>query len=288
MRPTGCVALLLMMTATAVSPLAQQAPTFTTRTNAVRVDVLVSRQGRAVAGLAPDDFELRDNGVLQRVDLVSVERVPLNLVLALDVSASVSGERLARLRRAAAGVLKDLGPADQAALVTFGDAVAVHGRLTHDVPAIDSALSLAHAEGRTALRDAVYAAIVVAEADAGRSLVLVFSDGADTLSWLTPEQLLQTARKSDAVVYGVTVHDSGALLRELGRTTGGGVLDVASMADVESAFRTVLNEFRHRYLVSYTPTGVASGGWHTLAVKVKKRGDGVRVLARPGYLGDGE
>jgi hypothetical protein len=73
---------------------AAQAPTFSTRLDVVRVDVLVTDRNRVVRGLGPADFEIRDNDVLQQVDLVSFEALPLNVILALDASASVSGERL--------------------------------------------------------------------------------------------------------------------------------------------------------------------------------------------------
>jgi len=277
--------LLLVVTTLCVSLRAEQTPTFSARTDVVRVDVLVTQNGRPVAGLDADDFEIRDNGVGQRIDLVSFERVPLNLVLTLDVSASVSGERLTHLRQAAAAVLRDLRPADQAALVTFGDAVVVHGGLTHDVMSIDAALARARPGGRTALLDATFAGLVVGEADAGRPLLLVFSDGVDTASWLTASQFLRTAQRSDAVIYSVTVGGASPLLGDLSRATGGSVMDIASTADLQKAFRNVLDEFRHRYLVSYTPTGVSSAGWHALAVKVKAAGNDVRVKARPGYLG---
>jgi len=109
----------------------------------------------------------------------------------------------------------------------------------------------------------------------------------DTASWLTASQFLRTAQRSDAVIYGVTARGVTTLLRDLAQATGGAVFDVASTADLHTTFRTVLDEFRHRYLVSYAPTGVSSTGWHTLAVKVKRHANGVRVKARPGYLGDG-
>ncbi len=264
---------------------AAQAPTFASRTNAVRVDVLVTSSDRPVMGLGTDAFEVRDNGVLQRVELVSFDQIPLNLVLTLDVSASVSGERMAHLRQAATGVLRDLRPADRAALVTFSNAVVVHGKLTRDFAAVDTAMSQVQPEGRTALLDAVHAALVVGEADAGRPLVLVFSDGVDTASWLTPGELLRTTRRSDAVIYGVTARGAATLLRDLGRATGGNVLHAAATTDLQTVFRSMLDEFRHRYLVSYTPTGVTSTGWHTIAVKVKAPGR-VHVEARPGYLGE--
>ena len=62
---------------------AQQVPTFTSRTEAVRVDVLVSRGGHPVLGLSPSDFDVRDDGVLQQVDHAAFEEIPLNVVLAL-------------------------------------------------------------------------------------------------------------------------------------------------------------------------------------------------------------
>jgi VWFA-related protein len=284
----GPLLLLLVVLAFRPSPHAQQAPSFAARTDAVRVDVLVTENGRPVAGLDADDFEIHDNGVRQRVDLVSFEKIPLNLLLTLDVSASVSGERLTHLRQAASAVLRDLRSEDQAALVTFGDAVVVHGGLTHDFSTIDAALARARPGGRTALLDAIYAAVIVGEADAGRPLLLVFSDGVDTASWLTASQFLRTAQKSDAVIYSVTVGGTSPLLGDLSLATGGSVLDIASTADLQKAFRDVLDEFRHRYLVSYTPTGVPSAGWHALAVKVRAAGKDVRIKARPGYLDDGQ
>ena len=78
-------------------PSAARQTTFTSRIDAVRVDVLVTENGRPVQGLTPDDFEVLDNGVRQRVDLASFEQIPLNVVLALDMSASLQGLRLGHL-----------------------------------------------------------------------------------------------------------------------------------------------------------------------------------------------
>jgi tetratricopeptide (TPR) repeat protein len=139
---------------------AAQAPTFSARTRAVRIDVLATSGGRPVTGLGADDFEVRDNGVVQQVDLVSFDEVPLTLVLALDVSDSVSGERLTHLRQAAAAVLRDLRDHDQAALITFSHAIVVHGGLTRDRAAVDAALARVEPRGGTAIVDAVQSAIV--------------------------------------------------------------------------------------------------------------------------------
>ena len=85
-----------------------QVPTFTSGVEAVRVDVLVTRDGRPARDLTPADFEVLDNGVPQRIGYAAFEEIPLNLVFALDASSSVEGERAARLRRACHGVLAEL------------------------------------------------------------------------------------------------------------------------------------------------------------------------------------
>ena len=97
--------------------------TFSSKVEAVRVDVLVTAGGLPVRGLTAQDFEIRDNGVLQAIDLVSFEQIPLNVVLSLDMSDSVAGERLEQLRDACHAVLDGLTSGDQAALVTFSQAI---------------------------------------------------------------------------------------------------------------------------------------------------------------------
>src|SRR5687768_4111397 len=97
--------------------------TFTSRVDAVRVDVLVTADGQPVNGLRAADFEIRDNGVPQRVDLVSFEEIPLNVVLALDMSGSLTQEGLEHLTRAGHAILEGLEKDDRAALITFSHAV---------------------------------------------------------------------------------------------------------------------------------------------------------------------
>ena len=122
---------------------AAQQPTFSSRLEAVRVDALVNEGGQPVRGLRPDDFVVLDNGIPQTVDLASFETLPVNVILALDHSKSVTGDRLAQLQNAARTVLRALAPRDQAALVTFTHRVALQQALTHDGSAV-VALSLIH------------------------------------------------------------------------------------------------------------------------------------------------
>lgn len=258
-------------------------PTFSTRVDAVRLDVLVTNNGRAVRGLTVDDFEILDNGVPQTPDLVSFEEIPLNVVLALDTSSSVVGQRLDDLRDAGRAVLDALKKADQTALITFSEAIAREAELTGDVARVKAALTDVEPGGDTALVDATYAAITVADADLGRGLLILFSDGLDTASWLPERAVIDAARRSDVVVYAVSAAPRPpSFLRDITNETGGRFYEVASTRDVRRVFLAALDEFRQRYLVSYTPRGVQTEGWHRVQVNVKGRRAAVR--ARPGYL----
>lgn len=258
--------------------------TFSSRIDAVRVDVLVTENGRPVEGLIPNDFEVLDNGVRQRVDLASFEQIPLNVVLALDMSASLQGLRLGHLQTAGKRVLDGLKPGDRAALVTFSHVVAPTQGLTDNLDRVRTALDQARGEGMTSLIDATHAGMLLGESDAGRSLLIVFSDGVDTSSWLTATGVLETARRGDVVVYGVEVGERRASFpRDLSEATGGRMFAVESTKDLSAVFSRILEEFRMRYLISYSPQGVTTGGWHRLEVRVKNRG--VSVQARPGYFG---
>ena len=138
--------------------------------------------------------------------------------------------------------------------------------------------------GETSLVDAAHASILVAESEPGRALVIVFSDGIEVSSYLPGDAVLETAKRSDAVVYSVALRNVARprFLRDLADTSGGDSLEIASPLDIEPTFRKVLEEFRHRYLLSYTPTGVEHAGWHQIQVRVTQRGASVK--ARPGYF----
>jgi VWFA-related protein len=277
---------LALSVALPLRPRAQQTQgAFSVNVEAVRVDVLVSDGGRPVRGLTAGDFEVRDNGVPQTVDFVSFEQLPLNVVLALDMSSSIAGERLAALQRAGATLLSTLTPSDQAALVTFSHRVAVPARLSPNLDAVRQALAASSGAGDTAMLDGIYTGLAVAESDVGRGLLIVFGDGVDTASWLTADRLTDASRRTDATVYAVVPagRQKTEPLAEIASLTGGRVFGVENINNLERIFVDILNEFRTRYLLSYTPTGVPAGGWHTLDVRVKGRR--ATVSARPGYIG---
>jgi VWFA-related protein len=258
---------------------------FSSRTLAVSVDVLVTDGRNPVAGLTAADFELRDNGVPQKVEVVEAADVPINAVLALDTSASIAGKRQRDLIGAGHALLDGLTPVDRAALTTFSHAVTPGIALTPDLRAVGAALDNITPQGLTAVMDGVYVALTPTLGQAGRFLVVVCTDGTDTSSWLQPSEVIEVAKRSNAVVYAVTAADArrSDALKQLVDTTGGQMLPVKSSDEIRGAFQRILSEFRRRYVLAYTPQGVTPGGFHRLDVTVPRRH--VTVKARPGYAG---
>jgi VWFA-related protein len=192
-----------------------------------------------------------------------------------------------RLKEAARALLDQLEPADRAGLITFDQSFVSKSALTGDHAAVRSAIDSIEPGGATALVDTVYAALGLAEGRGRRTLILLFTDGWDSLSWLPERVALKMARESEAVVYAVArrprnVGSGGdAFLGELTEATGGRVVWVERVERLTETFVTMLEEMRARYLLTYAPAGVDGAGWHTLSVRLKqKRG---RVTARQGY-----
>jgi Ca-activated chloride channel family protein len=290
---------------------------FTSRALAVRVDVLVTDGRQPVAGLTARDFGLKDDGVVQAIAQIDHEQLPLNLILVFDTSSSVAGARMRALLDAAQSLVGQLRDGDRVAVLSFASRVRLLTPLTPSRQQVRGALAAIEATGATSLRDAAFAALALRGADPGRTLLLIFSDGDDTSSWLSRAQVVEAARRTDAVVYAVavtreqtvtrvavaspgwpgtagalqavrqdtvSVKSAGRFLEELTQESGGRILFATSDADLRGAFTRTLAEFRDRYVLSYTPEGVAATGWHRLDVTLKgKKG---KVRARRGYFAE--
>jgi VWFA-related protein len=287
-------------------------PTFRTRTSGVRIDVLVTagdRPGdRPIPNLTAADFELTDTGVAQQVEVTSVRDLPLDVIVVLDTSGSLGDDGLEHLVRATDTLLAGLHENDRAALVTFSRKVIMRSALTPAHDSVRDMLKGLKAEGTTSVIDATYAATSLqTQTQPDRStLLLIFSDGVDTASWLRPEKVLETIRRSAVVPYAIVVGDAATLipdtpasdparppepreridatdsfLRDLVVTGGGLFMPAADTQQLERRFAEALDNFRQRYVLTYTPQGVDARGWHPVTVKVKGRH---RVRARPGYF----
>jgi len=272
----------------------------------VTVDALVTDGIRPVTGLRADDLEVRDSGVVQTIDTIGVDTVPVSMLLALDTSNSVDGPLLAHLKEAASAAVLTLAADDRAAVLTFAAAVLLRAGWAAPSPAIHEAIARATAGGSTSLYDAAYAALTLRDDQPGsRPLVVLFSDGGDTSSWLPARAVLERARRSDAVVYLVTLHpprldtrleyrsgvelwpgDGGfpasrPAVAELAAMTGGQTVIAERPERLRDVFAAAVTQFRSRYVITYRPRGVDAGGWHPIDVRVKGRR--ATVTARRGY-----
>jgi VWFA-related protein len=297
----------LLVAGAAVSPTAQQR--FHSGVEAVRVDVSVTRNGKPVAGLVAADFEVRDSGVRQRVEVFSVEEMPVNLDLILDTSVSTRGEHLQDLKQAAKAALTSLRRQDTVALIIFSHVL--RRPLSSSIPNLIAAIDNLEPAGATALADAVFCAIAMRSHDEGRTLAILFTDGFDTASWLSPMTVIEQARRSE-VVFNAAVSGETGVADEISRVTGrpvlpaerrrwflsepelfregfvsvlvdetgGTMISVPRGGDLRTAFLDLLSEFRSRYTLVYSPENVSATGWHPIEARVK----GAIVRARRGYV----
>ncbi len=283
---------------------------FQSGVDVVTVDALVTQGARAVSGLKAHDFELRDNGIVQEIDSVTVDETPVSMLLALDTSNSVEGATLSHLKRAAIAAVDSLTIDDRAAVLTFADAVTLRAGWAAPSQPMRDAIAGAAARGATSLYDAAYAALTIKDELPGRrSFVLLFSDGGDTSSWLPARAVMERARRSDAVVYVVArrlprrdvrlEYRSGIdlwtaatapqpeklaalpTMTEVTNITGGHIFIAERADELAALFSAIVRQFRSRYVLTYRPQGVAAAGWHTIDLRLK--GGKATITARRGY-----
>jgi VWFA-related protein len=297
----AAVALITISLNAYAQPPAREQPqtAFRTSADAVTAEVSVRRDRRPVADLTAADFEVLDNGVPQQIDAVSYERLPIDLTVAFDVSASVSGEVLEQLRAAVRKLRADLGPSDRLKLVAFNMRVLRLLDFRSPGAATDAALASLPAAGSSALFDTLAVALTGAPSAGRRHLIMVFTDGKDSSSVTDPETLFDVARRSTptvAVVLASATPDLPASIfapgpsltvrdvyDRLAKETGGVVVSARTDDDLSVTFRRVLSEFRASYVLYFAPRGVEPGGVHTLDVRVKR--PNVEVRARRSYAG---
>ena len=273
----------------------------------VRVSDLSTDRNRPIAGLTAADFELRDSGVLQEINSASLADVPISMSLVLDTSESVKGATLSELKSAALAAVSELAEVDRVSLTTFNSGVHLQNDWTSTQQEVRGAIDRADAGGGTSLYDAAFAGLVGADTISGnRQLMLLFSDGADTGSWLPSSAALDRARRSEMVVYPVVLGNQSSaellfrrsgiellerpappsvytpFMTDLANITGGSNYVAESVGGLRRLFARIVGEFRTRYFITYTPRGVDRAGWHPIEVNLKtKRG---KVSARRGYM----
>jgi VWFA-related protein len=297
--------------------------TFRSGVDGVVIPVSVRNGNKAVAGLTAADFELRDNGVRQELQDASAEKIPIDVTLLLDLSSSVDGPMLQRLKTAVADTATLLRADDRIRLVTISQVLRqVFGFMPRagTVP-----LDTLSAEGATSLYDGLAATMMRAADPGRRQLIVAFTDGRDSTSIIDEEAVTAIARLSDAVVDivvpvtaartaesrrlsqrgggtpdslmgagNVTVNGQGAagvapdgvpaVLTTLVAPTAGTVVALRPDESISKVFKSVLDDFRATYVLQYMPRDVAPAGWHEVEITVKKRGK-FDIRARKGYQG---
>ncbi len=281
---------------------------FRASVDGVRLEALVVERGQSLKGLTEGDFTVTDNGVPQSISVRPIDAADIDVVVALDTSASVRGARLEHLRAATGALVQRLAPGDRTTLIAFNHRLAI-GPADAAPDALRPRLAVLAAGGATSLVDAATTALVWASGRGRPSLAIIFSDGRDTASWTRFEQALSLAKVSDAVVDAVVTGElvptgtprggfneptfapsqggSGArgaaerFLVDFTGLTGGQVLNGDAGSGLADTFATSLAQFRTRYELTYMPTS-ADPGWHAIEVQVTSR-RGVTVHARRGY-----
>ena len=268
----------------------------------VSVNVSVKSGNKVVAGLTAADFRLYDNGVLQQVQAVAIEDVPIDVTIFHDTSVSQSG-RIDSLKKDIVTVAGLLRSGDRIRLLTFDDQVqdAFGWQPAGSKPDV-SRVKL----GRISpVYDALFAALLHKPDTGRRHMVLALTDAEDAGGVVTIETLTAVADRAEAVMHlvlldeervggeqrGVTrqwnptraARSEVALVQQLTARTGGLVHEEPLFRNhVVSSFKKAFDDFRQSYVLRYSPQGVPRAGWHELKVEVTKPGK-LTIRARRGY-----
>jgi Ca-activated chloride channel homolog len=264
--------------------------------------VTVNRGNDRYLQLAENDFHVYDNNSQQTLVTFGRGDLPFSAVLLLDASESMRGPMLDQAvagARAFIGGMKDL---DETMLALFSDHLLRATPFTANQEVLRTALDKAEAKGGTAVNDFLYMALKLLDGRKGRRVVVLLSDGSDVSSALRMEEIVRKARRSQALVYWIQLeggnehhsyssawrgHEANDKeyhgLHEVIEETGGRILPIQKSAEIEPAFRAVLQELRDQYALGFYPSVQKSdGSWHTIHVKLED--NRLRVRTATGYV----
>lgn len=280
----------------------QQGPvaTFKSSIDLVRINAVVrDKKGRFVSDLTANDFEVEDGGVPRTISEFRHDEAGVSLAMLFDVSGSME-DRMVNAREAATHVLSWLKEeGDEAAMFTFDTRLDEIAPFRSGMVSLPEALSSVKPFGATSLHDAIArTAQKVASRESLRRAVVVFTDGKDNASKLTPGEVSGIASSIDVPVYIVGIvpsidnpsaqvalsgADHSALARSLtnlAEWTGGRTFVVSSITERSQMARQLVEELRHQYLIAFEASTLP--GWHPLVVRMRDKDLAVR--ARSGYI----
>ena len=262
----------------------------------VNVSVLNVRE-RFVTDLGRDDFLLLEDGVPQELTMFAQEELPLSLVMLLDMSASMNANVRA-VRQAAGRLIQKLRPQDEAQIIEFNTSQRVLQDFTSDQGALLKAIQQTRPNGSTALHNVLYITLKdlarqSKAQDLRRRAIVLLSDGQDTASMVTDDQVMELARSAEINIYSILIaagddaeenelERARYLLTSLARESGGQSFFPRDAAELMSVYDRIAQELQSQYSIGYIPKNPSlDGGWRQILVMLQKHG--LRVRHRLGY-----
>ena len=294
MKQAATASLVLVLCLVSVA----QEPDFKVDVKLVNVFVTVTDEhGAPVASLKRGNFQLREDGVEQKIAVFDKESaLPLSIVLAIDTSLSTRKDlplELASARRFAHAILR---PVDALSLYQFSETVSELTSFTSDLKVIDRGIDRIRTGSATALYDALFLGSEALEPRVGRKVMVVITDGGDTMSKVDYQEAVRAAETAEAILYSIIVvpieasagRDTGGehALIQLSADTGGKYFYAASLSQLDEAFRQISDELRTQYLLAYYPSQrLADSDFRHIQVTVAglPADSGFKVRHRTGY-----
>jgi VWFA-related protein len=248
-------------------------------------------QNKFVPGLTREKFRVKEDNVPQRLTAFIGENIPLELVVAVDVSDSMSGA-MPTLRAAVKTFFGALRPADQVTLVAFNDNIFIPVRRSTDAAARLKAVDRLTSWGGTALYDALLTSLNLVGRQTGRHALVVFTDGEDQNSVATMKKVEARMETSDATIYTIGLGRSvkerslADILRHLADISGGRSFLVDNASELDRVFADIVEELSNQYLLSYASSNdKRDGTWRKIAVELTEKQ--YKVRHRQGYRATG-
>ncbi len=254
--------------------------------------------GRYVSGLNKNAFTINDNGQDQEITFFSDSDAPVSIGILFDVSGSMSGQKIAKARKALSRFINTSHPNDEYFLIAFNNRAQLLLDRSRDGDAVLKKLTLVEPRQNTALYDAVYLGTErVTRGTHQKRAMLIISDGQDNASRYNFGEVRRLMKESDVVTYTVGIMDGRdatsmlgmqgqSFLDELSSVTGGKSFYPQSDVEMDEIFERIALELRHQYSIGYTPKDFEPNGkWRKVKTKVKPpRGlPRLTVRAREGY-----
>jgi Ca-activated chloride channel family protein len=273
----------------ASTPQDRQKPSFRAGVDIVSLNVTVVDPGnRYVTDLEQTDFQVFEDGVKQELTFFNRRQQPIALSMLLDSSASME-DKMDNLQKAAIEFVRTLKPGDLGQIVDFDSRVEIRQTFTSNQSELESAIRQTAAGGSTSLHNAIYIALkelkkvkAQAEEDVRRHALIVFSDGEDTSSLVSFEEVMDLAKRSETAIYTIALRSSEPsqskgfreaefVMRQLAQETGGRAFFPIKIEDLGNVYAQIAAELASQYTVGYTSKNqIRNGAWRRVVVQVTR------------------